>query len=807
MTVSEQTRSTEITHSFLHALQSIRDTLSTSFGPYGHDKLIIDKSRILTNDGATIIKHVMNSPTTHPIFSLLTSLTDYQDKLTGDGTTSILLLTVSLYEQAIQLLDNGLNRQVIITKIKEMTEEIKNIIEQFSIPLIEQNSTDLGTTSVTTGSDQTKEINYTSGQNLTDHSIKPDQSIKPDHSDTTHYLNRQLLLSTLSTTLSSKILSGYLKDNSQLVERLIQWIEGMYKMDCANNITTSQAHDSSRTSNDTSDSSSRTNTGNSTGLFSSKTNQSNGIYSSSRTNTDTNSITNQDYGVDSPSPKSLITWLHYHERISLDSIHLVPGHILTGPGHFPQNCTSDQFYDLLPGGEVMTVACIGYPLDAPKPNIDSKIVFEPGLGNKQDMKEDTEQNMKDAVTSSNKGNSSDTGHGLKSSVEPVNGHNPDLSSAKDSDTSENVHNKPKGHTTDEYSLESLINQEKQYIINQIRQLKGIDLLIIRKSILRESVSELSGYFLKRLGINYIIIDNSFMEKLCEQMDIDKSVEGRIERKKFMVKIFDDMVRIEKINRSNCSDHIGLNNLNISGSDPIGLNNLNESTGPKEVHSNDQGIGDSCNMEKQTGRSADDDQKLRTNFYIDRLVQTPMTIILNSCDSTILAEYRRSFHDLLMVCQSLLNMPWVVPGGGAVEIFLAMGWDVEKVVEIMKKARSNSLTDSNIQDNSSRSLIEQFNPNLFSLDKLPKSNCLIKQQLYSALTCVPFYLCKNAGLNYYQLSDMDKILAGIDLTNGCMTDMVEKGVLVPSVVVYSYLKMGLETAAFILSIDDVLPGRE
>ena len=75
--------------------KGVSDAIRTSLGPHGMDKIIIlDKEILITNDGATIMK---NSNLEHPIAKLLVSLSESQDSEVGDGTTSVIVLSGSIF--------------------------------------------------------------------------------------------------------------------------------------------------------------------------------------------------------------------------------------------------------------------------------------------------------------------------------------------------------------------------------------------------------------------------------------------------------------------------------------------------------------------------------------------------------------------------------------------------------------------------------------------------------------------------------------------------------------------------------------
>ncbi|KAF8822310.1 putative T-complex protein 1, epsilon subunit (TCP-1-epsilon) [Cardiosporidium cionae] len=90
------------------AARSVSDTLKTSLGPKGMDKIIVssDGNVTVTNDGATILQKM---DIEHQCGKLLVDLSRSQDEEVGDGTTGVVILAGALLEQASRLLEKGLH--------------------------------------------------------------------------------------------------------------------------------------------------------------------------------------------------------------------------------------------------------------------------------------------------------------------------------------------------------------------------------------------------------------------------------------------------------------------------------------------------------------------------------------------------------------------------------------------------------------------------------------------------------------------------------------------------------------------------
>lgn len=90
------------------AAKSVASTLRSSLGPRGLDKMMIsaDGDVTITNDGATILKMM---DVEHQIAKLMVELSQSQDNEIGDGTTGVVVLAGALLEQAEVLLDRGIH--------------------------------------------------------------------------------------------------------------------------------------------------------------------------------------------------------------------------------------------------------------------------------------------------------------------------------------------------------------------------------------------------------------------------------------------------------------------------------------------------------------------------------------------------------------------------------------------------------------------------------------------------------------------------------------------------------------------------
>ncbi|KAJ3351036.1 T-complex protein 1 subunit eta [Allomyces javanicus] len=99
------------------ACAAVVDTVRTTLGPRGMDKLMVDQRGTVTisNDGATILKLL---DIVHPAAKTLVDIARAQDAEVGDGTTSVVLLAGEVLKQVKPLIEEGVNPQTIIKGLR-----------------------------------------------------------------------------------------------------------------------------------------------------------------------------------------------------------------------------------------------------------------------------------------------------------------------------------------------------------------------------------------------------------------------------------------------------------------------------------------------------------------------------------------------------------------------------------------------------------------------------------------------------------------------------------------------------------------
>ncbi|MFZ8854833.1 MAG: thermosome subunit beta, partial [Thermofilaceae archaeon] len=112
--------------------RAIAETIKTTLGPKGMDKMLIDTLGDITisNDGATILDEM---DVQHPIAKLMVEVSKAQDKEVGDGTTTAVVLTGELLKEAEKLLDKNIHPTIIASGYKKALEKAQEVIRAKAI--------------------------------------------------------------------------------------------------------------------------------------------------------------------------------------------------------------------------------------------------------------------------------------------------------------------------------------------------------------------------------------------------------------------------------------------------------------------------------------------------------------------------------------------------------------------------------------------------------------------------------------------------------------------------------------------------
>lgn len=86
-----------------NAVMAVAETVRTTLGPKGLDKLLIDQAmnRHLSNDGVTIL---LSLRAIHPVARMIVEIAERQEQLVGDGTTTAVVMAAEMIKEGKKLI-------------------------------------------------------------------------------------------------------------------------------------------------------------------------------------------------------------------------------------------------------------------------------------------------------------------------------------------------------------------------------------------------------------------------------------------------------------------------------------------------------------------------------------------------------------------------------------------------------------------------------------------------------------------------------------------------------------------------------
>jgi len=111
------------------AAKMVAETVRTTLGPKGMDKMIVDSlgDVTVTNDGVTILEE-MNIE--HPAAKMIVEVAKTQEDEIGDGTTTAVVLAGELLKNAEELLDQEVHPAVIARGYRLAETKAQEILQQ-----------------------------------------------------------------------------------------------------------------------------------------------------------------------------------------------------------------------------------------------------------------------------------------------------------------------------------------------------------------------------------------------------------------------------------------------------------------------------------------------------------------------------------------------------------------------------------------------------------------------------------------------------------------------------------------------------
>jgi archaeal chaperonin len=112
-----------------NAVMAVADTVRTTLGPKGLDKLLIDQAmnRHISNDGVTIL---LSLRAIHPVARMIVEIAERQEQLVGDGTTTAVVMAAEMIKEGKRLVKElGVHPTKVVEGIESGVKEACKLLE------------------------------------------------------------------------------------------------------------------------------------------------------------------------------------------------------------------------------------------------------------------------------------------------------------------------------------------------------------------------------------------------------------------------------------------------------------------------------------------------------------------------------------------------------------------------------------------------------------------------------------------------------------------------------------------------------
>ena len=113
-----------------NAVMAVADTVRTTLGPKGLDKLLIDQAmnRHISNDGVTIL---LSLRAIHPVARMIVEIAERQEQLVGDGTTTAVVMAAEMIKEGKRLVrELGVHPTKVVEGIESGVRHACDLLEK-----------------------------------------------------------------------------------------------------------------------------------------------------------------------------------------------------------------------------------------------------------------------------------------------------------------------------------------------------------------------------------------------------------------------------------------------------------------------------------------------------------------------------------------------------------------------------------------------------------------------------------------------------------------------------------------------------
>ncbi|MDO8555813.1 MAG: thermosome subunit beta [Nanoarchaeota archaeon] len=121
------------------AAKLVADTVRSTLGPKGMDKMIVDSlgDVTITNDGVTILEEMQIE---HPAAKMVVEVAKTQEHEVGDGTTTAVVFAGELLKNAERLLEQEIHPTVIARGYRIASEKAMKLLAEMAEPILAENA-------------------------------------------------------------------------------------------------------------------------------------------------------------------------------------------------------------------------------------------------------------------------------------------------------------------------------------------------------------------------------------------------------------------------------------------------------------------------------------------------------------------------------------------------------------------------------------------------------------------------------------------------------------------------------------------
>ncbi|PMB75072.1 MAG: thermosome subunit, partial [Candidatus Bathyarchaeota archaeon] len=129
---SSRSRGREAQHTNIMAAKIVAESVKSSLGPKGMDKMLVDSfgDVTITSDGRTILDEM---DIQHPAAKMMVEVAKTQDNEVGDGTTTAVIISGELLSKAEELIEKNVHPTIIIDGYKKAAEKALEVLEKIAI--------------------------------------------------------------------------------------------------------------------------------------------------------------------------------------------------------------------------------------------------------------------------------------------------------------------------------------------------------------------------------------------------------------------------------------------------------------------------------------------------------------------------------------------------------------------------------------------------------------------------------------------------------------------------------------------------